>query len=151
MSSTFEGNTSLENIYLVNIFWGKLAKNTPLLGEASLNNIKIPLNVYTVLSLFQWKADHKRNLVLWLPQVPLPLRAKLGKNLLSEPKARRLAKEAWPLETGKVNASRNPLLTLSKIFLWHPLESKHQALLQKPRVHWLLQSQEISIQPSGGL
>lgn len=64
MSSTFEGNTSLENIYLVNIFWGKLAKNTPLLGEASLNNIKIPLNVYTVLSLFQWKADHKRNLVL---------------------------------------------------------------------------------------
>lgn len=56
-----------------------------LTTEASFYNNKIPLKVFTILSLFQWKAD-KRSLAIRLLQVHLPPRTELGKNFLSEHK-----------------------------------------------------------------
>lgn len=82
--------------------------------------------MYTAPSLFQWKADNKRSPVLRLPRVPLPPRAKLWKNLLSEPEARRLVKQARSLETGNVTASLEPSAYSEQDIPVMPLVSGHR-------------------------
>ena len=118
---------------------GSWLKKIPLLWDTSLNNIKILLKLHTTPSLFQWKTDNERSLVLRLPQIPLPPRAKLGENLRSEPKPGRSVRQAWSLEKGK------GALCKVRAGYSHDAPWWVDIRCREPQVEWLSLGQELPL------